>query len=110
MVSTPHGFARGAMSIPPIPSAFMPRAYDTGSISPSAVTKFTSAEQTFTVTGLLTTDAVVVNKPTSQAGLGVAGARVTALNTLGITFINATSASITPTASEVYKVVATRVG
>lgn len=110
MVSTPYGFGRGQMGIAPIPSSFLPRAYDTGSISPSAVAKFTSAEQTFTVTGLATRDAVTVNKPTAQAGLGIVGARVTAQDTLGITFVNATSASITPTATEVYKVVAIRAG
>lgn len=78
------------------------------SISPAQVAANTTAEQTFTLTGLNVGDVVNVNKPTSQAGLGVAGARVSALNTIAITFINATASPITPTASEVYVVNVTR--
>jgi hypothetical protein len=44
-----------------------------------------------------------VNKPSSQAGLGIAGIRVTAANTIGITFSNNTGSGITPTAAETYK-------
>lgn len=78
-------------------------------LSPAAVANATSAEQTFTVTGLLTTDYVYVNKPTAQAGLGIVGARVSATGVLALTFMNATSATITPTASEVYTVLVERV-
>ena len=53
-------------------------------------------------------DAVIVNKPTAQAGLGIVGARVSAADTLAITFSNNTGSGITPTASEVYKVIAFR--
>ena len=77
-------------------------------ISPAQVSNATSAEQTFTVNGLLTSDFVTVMKPTSQAGLGIVGSRVTAANTLGITFMNATASPITPTASEVYIIKVTR--
>jgi hypothetical protein len=73
-------------------------------LSPSAVSANTTAEQTFTVTGLQVGDVVNVNKPTAQAGLGIVGARVSAANTLAITFSNNTAGSITPTASEVYVV------
>src|SRR5258708_47872 len=59
-----------------------------GAFSPIAVAANTTAEQTFTVTGLTTTDVVNVTKPTSQAGLGIVGARVSAANTLAITFID----------------------
>lgn len=71
-------------------------------LSPSAVAANTTAEQTFTVTGLAASSLVAVNKPTSQAGLGISGVRVSAANTLAISFCNDTSGSITPTASEVY--------
>ena len=81
----------------------------TVTLSPASVANATSAEQTFTMTGLLTTDYVYVNKPTAQAGLGIVGARVSAADTLAITFMNATAATITPTASEVYKVQVMRV-
>lgn len=77
-------------------------------LSPAAVSANTSAEQTFTVNGLLAGDHVVVNKPSAQAGLGVVGFRVSADNTLAITFGNFTAGSITPTASEVYRVLLSR--
>ena len=67
-------------------------------LTPAAVLTITAPEQTFTVNGLLTTDMVFVMKPTAQAGLGIVGARVTAANTLGITYVNPTVGSITPTA------------
>ena len=76
----------------------------TATLSPSAVGAGTTAEQTFTVTGLAVGDVVFVNKPSAQAGLGIVGARVSAANTLAITFANVTVASITPTASEVYRI------
>ena len=77
-------------------------------LSPAAIVLNTTAEQTFTVNGLLAGDVVCVNKPTAQAGLGIVGCRVSAANTLGITFSNNTASSITPTAAQVYKVVVSR--
>ncbi len=73
-------------------------------LTPAIVAPNTSAEQTFTVTGLRLGDAVSVNKPTAQAGLAIVGSRVSALSTLAITFGNLTSATITPTAAQVYTV------
>lgn len=67
-------------------------------LTPAQVNTVTAPEQTFTVTGLQLGDFVLVNKPSAQAGLGIAGARVTAANTLGITFVNPTAGNITPTA------------
>lgn len=78
------------------------------SLSPAAVAANTTAEQTFAVAGLTTTDKVFVNKPTAQAGLGIVGMRVSAVDTLAITFSNNTAAAITPTAAEAYQVVALR--
>lgn len=78
------------------------------SLTPAEVAANTSAEQTFTVTGLATTDKVFVNKPTAQAGLGIVGARVSAANTLALTFGNFTGTPITPTAAQSYAVVAIR--
>src|SRR6185312_7447549 len=79
-------------------------------LSPVAVAANTTAEQTFANTGigLLTTDFVDVSKPTAQAGLGIVGVRVSAADTLAITFSNNTAGSITPTASQVYQVQVTR--
>lgn len=80
-------------------------------LSPVAVAANTVAEQTFSATGigLLTTDAVDISKPTTQAGLGIVNCRVSATDTLAVAFVNATAASITPTANEVYTVSVTRV-
>lgn len=76
-------------------------------LSPASVAVNTTAEQTFTVTGLKTTDFIAsVSKPTAQAGLGIVGWRVSAANTLAITFSNNTAAAITPTAAQVYTVLA----
>jgi hypothetical protein len=85
--------------------------------TPAAVAQGTSAEQTLTIqtgTGftmqLAAGDLLFVNKPTSQAGLGVGNVRVSSANTMGITYTNipAAGGNITPTASQGYAVVAIR--
>ncbi len=64
----------------------------------------TTAERTFTVPGLrVGFDHVMVNKPTHQTGLGIVNARVSANDTLAITYMNNTGGGITPT-SESYLV------
>jgi hypothetical protein len=80
-------------------------------LTPASVAPNTSAEQTFSTTGigLLTTDIVLVQKPTSQAGLVVGGTRVSAADQLAINFGNLTAATITPTASQVYVVAVLRI-
>jgi len=80
----------------------------TATLTPVEVAANTSAEQTFTVTGLAVGDHVIVNKPTAQAGLGIVGARVSAANTLALTFMNATGTPITPTAAQAYLVLVSR--
>lgn len=77
-------------------------------LSPAQVAANTTAEQTFTVPGLQVSDFVDVNKPTAQAGLGIAGVRVSAAGTVAITFSNNTASPITPTASETYLFQVTR--
>jgi len=62
----------------------------------------TSAEQTVTVPGLEVGDVVLVSKPTAQAGIGIVGVRVSATNTLAITFMNSTASGVTATAEEEY--------
>lgn len=76
----------------------------TATLSPAIVAANTTAEQTFTVSGvvLATDDCINVRKPTHQAGLGIVNARVSADNTIAIVFSNNTGAGITPTASESY--------
>lgn len=77
-------------------------AYYTASLTPAEVAADTCAEQLFTVTGITAGDAVFVNKPTAQAGLGIAGVRASAANQVGINFCNTTVAAITPTAAQSY--------
>lgn len=78
-------------------------------LTPAIVAANTTAEQTFTVPGVRASDVVVqVSKPSAQAGLGIVGARVSAADTVGITFSNNTAAGITPTAAETYKLVLAR--
>jgi hypothetical protein len=77
-------------------------------LTPALIVLNTTAEQTFTVNGLLPGDMVLVNKPTTQAGLGIVGSRVSAANTLAITFSNNTGSSITPTAAQAYLVLVSR--
>lgn len=75
----------------------------TPSLTPAAVSAGAPAEQTFTVTGLATTDTVTVNAP----GAAVFNARVSAANTLAITFMPPSAGSYTPPAGT-YRIVAIR--
>lgn len=77
------------------------------SLDVASVAANTTAEQTFTVTGLTTADKVFVNKPSLNDGLGIVNARVSAADTLALTFVNATAAAIDP-AAEAYAIVALR--
>jgi hypothetical protein len=70
----------------------------TQSLDASSVSANTSAEQTFTVTGLKKGDLAFVTKPSVSAGLVVGNARVSAADTLAITFGNLTSEAIDPSA------------
>jgi hypothetical protein len=77
-------------------------------LSPVIVAQNTSAEQSFTLSGLLATDIIdSVTKPTAQAGLGIVGCRAAA-GAIKITFANFTGSGITPTAAETYTFVIRR--
>ena len=69
-------------------------------IVPASVATVTTVEQTFTVPGLQVGDFVnfALTAPLA-AGLSVLGMRVTANNTLGITFVNSTAGALVPTAN-----------
>lgn len=79
----------------------------TPTLTPASVAAATVAEQTFTVTGLTTADKVIVNQPALANSVGIAGARVSAADTLAIRFVNPTAGALTP-ASGVYTVLAIR--
>jgi hypothetical protein len=77
-------------------------------LDPASVAAATSAEQTVTCTGVAVGDIVIaVNKPSTTAGVGIVNARVTAANTVGLTFMNATAGAVDP-ASETYQIVVAR--
>lgn len=84
------------------PSPAAPCIVYTQALTPVGVAANTTAEQAFTVTGLVSGSMVWVNKPTQQAGLGIVGCRVSGTNSLAITYANITGATITPTAGENY--------
>lgn len=71
------------------------------SLDVASVAANTSAEQTFTVKGLKVGDFVRVQKPSLTAGLVIGNARVSAADTLAITFGNLTASPIDP-AAETY--------
>lgn len=61
----------------------------------AAITAALSVARTYTVPGLRVGDIVTANKPSAfTAGLGLAGARVSATDTLELTFINATAGGL----------------
>jgi hypothetical protein len=65
-------------------------------ITPTSVSANTSSEQSFTVTGLSTSDIVYINPPSNVTGLGITGVRVSSANTIAITFSNSTGGALTP--------------
>jgi len=76
-------------------------------LTPAEVATITTAEQTFTVAGLKTGDFVSVNSPSLVAGVALSNARVSAANTLALTFVNPTAAGVTPAAGS-YKILVVR--
>lgn len=75
-------------------------------VTPASVAANTSAEQSLTITGVLATDVVTLTKPTTQAGLIVGSARVSAANTVQITLGNVTASAITPTSTQTWATIA----
>lgn len=69
----------------------------------ASVAANTTAEQTFTVNGLETDMFVMVNKSVLDAGIGIVNARVSAKDTLALTFVNSTAGAVDP-ASETYRI------
>lgn len=78
-------------------------------LTPAIVATITTAEQTFTAGPVNPTfdignGSVIVSKPSLNAGVAVAGARISAAGKIGITFVNPTAAGVTPTAGETYDI------
>ncbi|MTJ81739.1 MAG: hypothetical protein F8N37_12075 [Telmatospirillum sp.] len=67
-------------------------------LTPAAVGANTTAEQVFTIRGVKPGDIIDVNKPSLDAGIGIANVRVSAANVVAVKFANTTGAAITPKA------------
>lgn len=76
-------------------------------IDPASVATITTAEQTFTLRGLNVGDLVYVNKPSNTVGVGICNARVSAADTLAITFVNPTAGAV-DAASETWLILVIR--
>ena len=64
-------------------------------LNPASVATITTAEQDFTVPGVLVGDLILsFAMTTASAGLGVAGYRVKSANTISVTFVNPTAGAI----------------
>lgn len=70
----------------------------TQTLTPASVAAATCAEQNFTVPGLKVGDAVSLTPPSITAGVAAACCRVSAANTLTVTFINPTAGALVPAA------------
>lgn len=76
----------------------------TPTLDPSSVSANSTDEQTFTVTGLKSSDVVLdVQKPSHTSGIVLGNYRASADDTLAITFGNVTGSPVDP-GSEAYKV------
>lgn len=73
------------------------------SLTPVSVATTATAEQTFTVPGLRVGDQVSLSPPGINPGVAPVCARVSANNTLAVTFINSTAGALVPTAG-VYQI------
>lgn len=70
-------------------------------LAPSAVANNTTAEQVFTLPANITlfaNSAVAVNKPSFTPGISIVNARANSTTTLGVTFMNTSTGTITPPA------------
>jgi hypothetical protein len=65
-------------------------------LAPGSVAATSVSEQAFTVNGLALNDKVFVNSPAPTAGVALASARVSAANTIAISWVNPTAGAHTP--------------
>ena len=77
------------------------------SFNPTSIAANTVSRQTVTVTGLTTADIITVNPPALTSGLELIGYRVSAADTVTLTFWNSTGGAIDEAAGT-YLIKATR--
>lgn len=78
------------------------------SINLASINATTYSTQTFTVAGLDTDDIILVNPPALTSGLYLLSSRVSATDTLSMTFYNSTGAPIDEAAAT-YKIMTCRI-
>ncbi len=86
------------------------QTFDLTLTSTNTVAAQSTGEENFTVSSVAnvtTQDRVAVNKPSHTSGLGIGNARVVAVGTVGITFMNSGTSAILPPA-ESYRFLVTR--
>lgn len=83
-------------------TALAPRFYFEGTLTPASVASATVANQTFAVTGLTTDMLLTVVGPSPGNAVGAISFRVSASDTLQVTYCNPTAGALTPTAGTHY--------
>ncbi len=82
--------------------------FNTATVSPSGIATITVTEaDTVTmpvVPPMITTDLVIVNKPTLDAGLGLCMCRVSSTTAIALVLANVTAGTLTPTVTQSYLV------
>ena len=66
------------------------------SITPVSVAAATTVDQSFVVPGVRVGDFVIAGSPTITTGIATGRSRVTAANTVAITFVNVTAGALVP--------------
>ena len=79
--------------------------YDKYSVifDPTSVPANSTSEQTISIGGVASNDFVTIIKPSHTTGLGIVNVRVSAKDTVAITFMNTTGSPIDP-GSEIYTI------
>jgi len=72
-------------------------------INVTSVPANSTSEQTISLNGVATNDFVTISKPSHTTGLGIVNVRVSAKDTVAITFMNTTGSTIDP-GSEIYTI------
>jgi len=83
-----------------------PRLFQTVTVSPALINANSLSVETYTVNGLQTDMITLTHQQITQAGIVLLHSRVSAANTLEVTWFNGTSGSITPTAGQFLDLVA----
>lgn len=76
--------------------------------SPATIAPSVETEVTATLNGILVNDYVNVSKPATQTYISIGNVRVSANNVIAINFSNDSTATMTPTTTDVYTIMVLR--